>query len=206
MEERIIGRYSQLADAVNYGEDNDLAYKTANQYVRILQWLDMSGDELLESDKPPYIILQEQSRYRYAHIGDRVPDENFMADYRREWDGRADLEWLGIVSAAGMSDNSSGIRECHFFYPQVFYGYWVPFDPDAVPDHGDDRETDLVEYDPLTMPLFLPETVDAPRVRVGYPLGRTGERYHRCIGESEAEEAAYYFVEHPTGAYCESIE
>ncbi len=44
LDERITGRYSQLADAANYEEDNDLAYETANQYVRILQWLDMSGD------------------------------------------------------------------------------------------------------------------------------------------------------------------
>ena len=57
-------------------------------------------------------ILQEQSRYPYAHIGDRLPDEDFMTDYRREWDSRADQEWLRIVSAAGMSDNSSGPVEC----------------------------------------------------------------------------------------------
>ena len=128
-----------------------------------------------------------------------------MADYRREWHSRADLEWLSIVSAAGMSSNSSGPVECHRYYPQVFYGYWVLFDPDAVPDYGDERETDLVEYDPLTMPIFLPEAVDAPRVRAGYPLGIVGEEYYRCSGESEAEEAGYYFVDHPTGAYCERI-
>ncbi len=81
----------------------------------------------------------------------------------------------------------------------------MPFDPDAVPDYGDERETDLVEYDPLTMPIFLPEAVDAPRVRAGYPLGIVGEEYYRCSGESEAEEAGYYFVDHPTGAYCERI-
>ena len=165
----------------------------------------MSGAELLESGNPPYIILLEQSRYPYAHIGDRVPDEDFMADYRRGWDSRADLEWLGIISAAGMSDNSSGPVECHRYYPQVFYGYWVPFDPDDVPGYGDDRETDLVKYDPSAMPVFLPQSVGAPRVRAGYPLGKMGERYHLCSGESEAEEAGYYYVDHPTGAYCERI-
>ena len=30
LEERIINRYSQLADAVNYEEDHDLVYETAN--------------------------------------------------------------------------------------------------------------------------------------------------------------------------------
>ena len=128
-----------------------------------------------------------------------------MGDYRREWDSTANLEWLGIVSAAGMSDNSSAPVECLFYYPQVFYGYWVPFDPDALPDYGEDGEWDLPEYEPSTMPIFLPEAVDAQRVRVGYPLGMIGERYYLCNTESEAEEAGYYFVDHPTGAYCEKI-
>ena len=205
LEERITSRYGQLADTVNYQEDDGLVYKTPNQYVRILQWLDMSGDELLESDKPPYIILQEQSRYPYAHMQDRIPDEDFLAEYRRDTGGELDLNWLGILAAAGMTDNSSGPVECHLFYPQVFYGYWVPFDPDDAPDYGGERETDLVEYAAATMPVFLPQSVDAPRVRAGYPLGKIGEGYYRCSGESEAEEAGYYFVEHPTGAYCERI-
>ena len=205
LEERITGRYYQLADAANYDEDNDLVYETANQYVRVLQWLDMSGEELLASGKPPYIILQEQSRYPYAHIGDRIPDEDLMADYRRETEGTLDLDWLGILAAAGMSDNYSDLTECRRYYPQVFHGYWVPFDPAAGSDYGDERDLDLPEYEPSTTPLFLPETVDAPRVRAGYPLGKTGERYHRCSGESAAEAAGYYFVNHPTGAYCERI-
>ena len=205
LEERIIGRYSQLANAANHKEDNDLVYETANQYVRVLRWLDMSGDELLESDRPPYVILQEQSRHPYAHIGSQVPNENFMADYQREWDSRMNLDWLGIVSAAGMSDKSSGHMECLLYYPQAFYGYWVPFDTDSAPDHGEKTEENLPEYDHSTTPIFLPETIGAKRVRAGYPLGKTGEQYHRCSGESEAKEAGYYFVDHPTGAYCEKI-
>ena len=205
LEERIANRYSDLASRASHDEDNEMVLKTHNQYVRVLQWLDMSGDELLDAGRPPYIILMEQSRYPYAHMGDRIPNEDFLDDYRRERDGEVDLEWLGIISAAGMSDNSPDLRECHFFYPQVFYGYWVPFDPDAVPDYGEDRKLDLVEYESSTMPLFLPETVDDRRVRAGYPLGMTGDRYYLCSGQSEAEEAGYYYVDHPTGAYCERM-
>ena len=205
LEERITGRYSELANAASYNEDNGLVWETPNQHVRILQWLDLSGEQLLDSDRPPYIILQEQSRQPYAHMGDRVPDEDFMADYRREWDRELNPAWLGILAAAGMTDNSSDLRECHFFYPQVFYGYWIPFDPDAMPDYRDAREADPVEYNPSAMPILLPETVDFPRVRAGHPLGMIGEQYHRCSGESEAKEAGYYFVDHPRGSYCEKI-
>ena len=73
--------------------------------------------------------------------------------------------------------------------PQVFYGYWVPVDPDDVPDYGEDRETGLVEYESATMPVFLPQSVDALRVRAGYPLGKIGEEYYRCSGESEGGDA-----------------
>ena len=90
--------------------------------------------------------------------------------------------------------------------PPGFPRYWVPFDPDAMPDYGEEREWDLSEYEPSTTPIFLPETVDARRVRTGYPSGRMVEEYHRCSGESEAEEARNYFVEHPTEAYCEKIQ
>ena len=205
LEERITSRYSDLASRASHDEDNEAVWKTPNQHVRVLQWLDMDGDELLDAGRPPHILLMEQSRYPYAHMQGHIPDENFLADYRRERDGEVDLEWLGILAAAGMTDNSLDLRECHYFYPQVFYGYWVPVDPGTPPDHGDERETDLVEYDPSTMPILLPETVDVPRVRAGFPLGMVGEQYHRCSGESEAEAAGYYFVDHPTGAYCERI-
>ena len=205
LEERITSRYSDLASRASHDEDNEAVWKTPNQHVRVLQWLDMSGDELLDAGRPPHILLMEQSRYPYAHMQGHIPDENFLADYRRERDGEVDLEWLGILAAAGMTDNSLDLRECHYFYPQVFYGYWVPVDPGTPPDHGDGRETDLVEYDPSTMPILLPETVDVPRVGAGFPLGMVGEQYHRCSGESEAEAAGYYFVDHPTGAYCERI-
>ena len=96
-------------------------------------------------------------------------------------------------------------KTLYLYYPQVFYGYWVSVDPDAEPDYGDEREWDLPKYEPSTTPIFLPKTVDARRVRAGYPLGKTGDQYYRCSGESEAEEAGYYFVDHPTGAYCEKI-
>ena len=206
LEERIINRYYYLTDAVNSREDDDLVFNTPNQYVRILQWLDISGKELLESGNASYMILQEQSRYPYAHIGDHIPNEDFVSDYTQEWESRPDLDWLGIVSSAGLSDNSSGLLECHLYHPQVFYGYWIPFDPDRVPDYGEEGEMEPAKFDPSTMPIFLPRTVDEDRVRAGYPLGKRGNRYHLCRGESEAEEAGYYYVDHPTGAYCERIQ
>lgn len=205
LEERITYRFGRLADAVNYDDDNELVYQTPNQYVRILQWLDISGGDLMNSDNPPYRILQEQSRHLYAYWADSVPTEESLEDYRRETGTRLNLEWLGILTAAGMGSNSSEIDACRYYYPQVFYGYWVPFDPDRIPDNNQERAADLPKYEASTTPLFLPKTVSANRVRAGYPLGRTAGYYHLCRDSSEAEAIGYYYVDHPVGDYCEKI-
>ena len=113
--------------------------------------------------------------------------------------------WTGWGSfhASGLSDNSSGLLECHLYHPQVFYGYWIPFDPDLMPGYGEEGEMEPARYDPSTMPILLPGSVGGERIRAGYPLGKRGDRYHLCRGESEAEEAGYYYVDHPKGDYCE---
>ena len=204
LEERTTNQYRYLADAVSYDDDNELVYLTPNQYVRILGWLDMSGDELIQSDNPPYRILQEQSQHPYAHMDNVIPTEDVMADYRRETDETLNLEWLGIVRSAGLSEGSSNLQSCHYYYPQVFYGYWVPFDPDQMPDTGQTDELDLPRYEGARTPIFLPKSVTADEIRAGYPLGKTAERYHLCHNSSDTEEVGYYYVDHPAGDYCES--
>ena len=206
LEERIINRYQRLSETLNYQEDNDLAYQTPNQYVRILQWLDMSGGELLNSGSPPYLILQQQSQHLYAYFGDLVPDEDSLAEYHLETDDRMNLEWLGILAAAGITDNSSRISACLYYYPQLFYGYWIPFDPDRMTDSNRELGIELPKYDGETMPLYLPKSVSAERIREGYPLGRTADGYRLC-GDyyRDTELVGYYYVEHPAGNYCEKI-
>ena len=209
LEERITQQYRHIADAVNYREDEDkeLAFQIPNQYVRILRWMDMNGEELMASDNPPYRILAEQSKRLYAYIdsGYSISSEADIENYEQETDERLNLEWLGILVAADMAGNSSGVRECHYYYPQVFHGYWVPFDPDQMRNRNQEQEIDLPEYGTSTTPLYLPKTVTAERVKPGYPLGLDSERYHLCRASSETEEVGYHYVDHPAGDYCERI-
>ena len=203
----IVNEYQHLAQAASYpeqyGGDDSLIYKTPNQYVRVLQWLDLSGDDLRNSDNPPYRILMEQSRHPYSHFERRIPTETFLAEYRQATDTQLDLEWLGILVAAGLSSESSGLGACHYYYPQVFYGYWVPFDTHLAA--GQQQDIDLLGYAADTHPLYLPESVTAEQVRVGYPLGLVDERYHLCLDNSQMEQIGYYYVAHPAGDYCERI-
>ena len=203
LEERIANRYQRLRDWVRNDDDNELVYQTPNQFVRILDWLDLSGDELLDANVRPYQILQVQSRHPYAHWHDWVPTEDGLIDYVREYDNTLDLEWLGIVRAAGLSEGSTDIQACHYYYPQLFYGYWIPFDPDQMPDADQYEELELPRYEGVTTPIYLPKVVTADKIRAGYPLGKTAERYHLCQNSSETEEVGYYYVDHPAGDYCE---
>ncbi|MXZ90538.1 MAG: hypothetical protein F4W95_10450 [Chloroflexi bacterium] len=202
IEERIVYQYQRLRDWV-HNDDDGLVYQTPNQYVRILQWLDLSGDELLDANVPPYRILELQSQHPYAHWYDWFPTEDGLIDYVREYDERLDLEWLGIVRAAGLSEGSTDIAACHYYYPQLFYGYWVPFDPGQMPDSNQYDELEMPRYEGATTPIFLPRIVSAERIRAGYPLGKTAERYHLCENYSETQAVGYYYVDHPAGDYCE---
>ena len=204
LEDRIAGQYRRLRDGVHNDEGNVLVYNTPNQYVRILQWLDLSGEELLDAQEPPYSILHEESRRPYAHWQDRIPTEDGLDDYRRKYEETLNLGWLGIVSAAGLSARgSTDVQACHYYYPQLFYGYWVPFDPFPMPSASQYDEMELPRFEGATTPLYLPKSVTAEKIRVGYPLGKTTAQYHLCQDSSETEEVGYYYVDHPAGDYCE---
>ena len=206
LEKHITKTYSWLGDKAGREEENELVYRTPNQYVRILQWLDLSSDDLMDSAKPPYRILQEQSRHAYAYGENWMPKQEDLDDYQRENQTRLDLEWLSIMGAAGMdSSSSSDLRICHHYYPQVFYGYWIPIDPEENPDSDQKQEVDLPRYEELTTPLYLPEAVTAERVRAGYPLGQSDEQYYTCQASRDTEKIGYYYVDHPAGDYCERI-
>ena len=204
LEERITNQYSRLAVSLNYKDtEKELVYNTPNQYVRILEWLDLSGDDLLNSDSPPYRILKEQSRHPYAHSSDSIPTTDELANYKRKTKETLNLEWLGIVKAAGLSGVSSDLRECHYYYPQLFYGYWVPFSLDQMLGRTQSKELELPRYNRATTPKYLPKSVTAKTIRAGYPLGKTAEHYHLCQNNSVTEEVGYYYVSHPAGDYCE---
>ena len=101
LEDRIAGQYRRLRDGVHNDEGNVLVYNTPNQYVRILQWLDLSGEELLDAQEPPYSILHEESRRPYAHWQDRIPTEDGLDDYRRKYEETLNLGMAGDRQCGG---------------------------------------------------------------------------------------------------------
>ena len=191
----IISHYINLRDGVNSQPENGLIYRTPNQYARIMGWLEMSGNDLLDSEDPPYRILEDQSRYHHAYLYDWTPTVNDLARYRALNTGV--LEWLGIVKT------TNKIEACAKYYPQLFYGYWIPFDPDQAAKVKQHNVQDLPEFNETTTPIYLPKSVTVEKVPPGYPLGRTSERYYLCVADRSTTKVGYYYVEHPAGDYCE---
>ena len=99
------------------------AYETPNQYVRVLRWMEIPGQQLLKMDEPPFKLLRHLSDKPWAYSTNIGDGETEHPDF--------DIQWTGIVGATIASrDFEYGMKPCAFYYPQLFYGYWVPF---AVP-------------------------------------------------------------------------
>ena len=136
-------RWDKLASAA-VREKDTTAYEIPNQYIRVLRWLDIPGQELLEMDEPPHELLRRMYDKKYAY-NSNIPTGT-----------HSEAEWWGILNATLMG-RGYGIDECKFYYPQLYYGYWVPF---AVPsDEWPDQlsEEEVTEIERLREgPLYLP--------------------------------------------------
>ena len=205
LEKQAITQYSHLANSLNQDqEEQNLAYETPNQYIKILKWLDLSGEDLFNSAHPPYQVLAEQASRPYSYDSDLMTTMEQLTDYNTSTGHPIDLEWIGIIAAAGLTENgSSALRSCHYYYPQLFYGYWIPFHHGHMASKDGSKNLDLPRYDDATTPIYLPMSVTATKIPRGYPLGQTAGDYRLCRNGTDTEAAGYYYVAHPTGDYCE---
>ena len=142
-------RWDQLASyAVRHSDT--AAYKTPNQYVRVLRWMQIPGQQLLKMNEPPFKPLR--------NLSDKPWTYSTNIDDGKTEDPDFDIQWKGIVGPTiAHRDSDYGIKPCAFYCPQLFYGYWVPF---AVPsDESPDQlsEEEVAEFERLREgPLYLP--------------------------------------------------
>ena len=143
---RADSEWDKLAQAaVQY--DDSAAYETPNQYVRVLRWLNTSGSELLAMNDPPYELLKRLSDEPYAY-DPNVPTKNGIAG--------SNAEWWNLLSAT-LAHRSNPTSACLIYYPQLYYGYWVPFTErsDEPPEQLSGEE--ITEVERLREgPLYLP--------------------------------------------------
>ena len=140
-----------LAEAA-VSDDDTAAYDIPNQYVQVLRWMHLTGDEMLEMVDPPYELLKRLHNKEYADVGSGyVPSTNEITRKAQHGDDFS-ADWWSLRNAA------FGQGACPKYYPQLFYGYWIPF---AEPSGDDKHEipADLADQirRVLDGPLYLPK-------------------------------------------------
>lgn len=215
------GGYSRIAQQMNqHIRNGEEPVPIPNQYARIQQWLAMSGTELLKSTEPPYAALKAVSRHEYAH---RTSPSDITPEADREWrqlykdEYRPELARILYVLGISAGAISGGTESCRLYYPQLFYGHWIPIEESDLDYRRHMVPADMRTSQPAPgehetprigstndTPIYLPDTVTDSRVLPGYPIGKgSDEEYRICREGSDTEAAGYQYVAHPDGHYCE---
>lgn len=96
-----------------------------NQYIRIMNWMDISGEDLLNMDEPPIALVERIFNQRDEIYSDEykgrynLPKENAPSDVVEWW--RIEEAWFDFV-------DPDDYIACGWYYPQLFFGRWMPMD------------------------------------------------------------------------------
>lgn len=151
--ERADSQWADLASAAVSDEDSP-AYEIPNQYVRLLKWLDTPGRKLLKMAEPPHELLRRLAYAPWAY-SPNVPSRGQIRQARTEH-GPAEAEYWGLLNAT-LAHRGYRSKACQAYYPQLFYGYWVPFAEPSDKPHRQLSEEELAQVEHLREgPLYLP--------------------------------------------------
>ena len=127
-------QWAELAQAAVSGSDT-AAYDIPNQYVRVRKWMHLTGDEILDMTEPPSELLKRLSDKKYAY-NRNIPSTSDITNLKAQHGDDFSADWWNLVGAT-LAQNHDRNEACPKYYPQLFYGYWVPF---AEPSDDDEQE------------------------------------------------------------------
>ena len=157
-------QWSTLGRAAYGHQLNPTAHEIPNQYVRIMRWMHLSGEELLDMEEPPRELLERLRKYDYSSGINRTntPTAGDIEAARAEHGDDFSIDWWGLHTAA-TDNNASTIGGCRQYFPQLFYGRWIPrAQPPRktpTPSHAQQDATDALHADVqriLDGSLYLP--------------------------------------------------
>ena len=162
--ELVDSRWDTIAKAA-YQRDNPVAYEIPNQHVRIMRWMHLSGEELLEMDEPPYELLRRIRDQDYIDEYN-VPSADRIVALQAEYGDEFTTEWWDLPMAA-LGNRPHQETTCRQYYPQVFSGVWIPYAlppqtstlPTSTPRHRNQaaqEERDSKIQSILQSSLYLP--------------------------------------------------
>lgn len=118
------GLYNRAVDwnkSTNRGwreESVDSSLPVINQHVRVMNWLDIGVDDLLQMNETPYELMGRLSRDGVVGVGNDGP-WSLLTNY-----DEYDSEWYGLGHAWGYAQGDG----CGAYYPQLFFNRWIPAD------------------------------------------------------------------------------
>ena len=152
--ERADPQWADLASAA-VTHDDTTAYEIPNQYIRLLQWLHTPGRKIMKMDEPPHELLRRLEHAPWAY-DPNVPSRAQIRQAGTEH-GPAQPEYWGLLNAT-LAHRGYRSEACQAYYPQLFYGYWVPLTEPFSGPHRQLSEEELAQVEHLREgPLYLPK-------------------------------------------------
>ena len=155
-----MGDYIRRAEESSQGDM--FAPRTAvNQYVRIMNWIDITGRELLALPEPPHELVHrlrnDPELEEIFDARDQIPTSyTYDGEIVREAEADGTLRWWGL--GAAFSPDWS----CWLYYPQLFTGRWIPLDADDSTPEPLPELSDLALHGPGRS-MFVPDEYTRPR-------------------------------------------
>ena len=148
-------QWAKLAQAAVSGGDT-AAYDIPNQHVRVLRWMHLTSDQILDMTEPPSELMKRLSDKKYAY-NPNIPSTSDITNLKAQHGDDFSADWWNLVGTT-LAQNHDRAEACPKYYPQLFYGYWIPF---AEPGGDDNPEipTELADQirRVLEGPLYLPK-------------------------------------------------
>ena len=132
-EEEVVRNFERYAD-----REEEISSVVVNQALRLLNWMDIQGWELLQmEDKPADLV-----RRNWSEGGDRYRQSQYAGDYiPLAVLSSEDKEWWRIEQAWGKND----VTACKNYYPQLFFNRWIPLDDFGLDDKLAEWKRDFLD-------------------------------------------------------------
>ncbi len=105
-------------------EDDEMSPVVVNQAVRLLNWMEIDGEALIAAEERPHdLVARVWERSSESGKG-RYRESNRVGDWPRDSARSDEIEWWGIETIW----RDGRIDSCRSYYPQLFFGRWIPLD------------------------------------------------------------------------------
>ena len=159
------GFNTRMGDYIRQAEDQQsgiFAPRTAvNQYVRLMNWMDITGHELLALQEPPHELVRRLGNApeleEIFHAHDIPTSYSYDGEIVREAEDNGTLRWWGLGPAL-----NHAWENCALYYPQLFTGRWIPLDVDDMTPEPLPELSDLALHGPGRS-MFVPDEYTRPR-------------------------------------------